>query len=158
MKKSVIFIIIVTFILSIFAISFYGGAVRDDHFKEYYDYVLFTDVESIELPDMDPIKIQTINFKPDQDDNAIFLHVDAAPQKYDSEGKACDAFEFIITDGNGKFHDEATGQDYDYAVIERNLLRFNCACSVTVMVRATDGSGHSDYCTFICIEGINDTE
>ena len=62
MKKSVIFIIIVTFILSIFAISFYGGAVRDDQFKEYYDHVLFTDVESIEIPDMDPIKIQTIEF------------------------------------------------------------------------------------------------
>lgn len=157
MKKSVIFIIIVTFILSIFAISFYGGAVRDDQFKEYYDHVLFTDVESIEIPDLDPIKMQIIEFKPDQDDNAVFLHIDAAPQKYDSEGRACDAYEFIITDGNGKFYDEATKKEYDYAVIERNLLRFNCACSVRVMVRATDGSGHSDYCTFSCLESTDKT-
>ncbi len=163
MKKSSIFILLVTFIASIFMISFYGAKIRNDQFKRYFDDVKILYFEQMkEDGSLEKIEIQeeqvgkkTLRFADinlNQHDGLAQLYIKytVSPEDVtDSEG-----YEFVIVSGNKTFDVEEHGETitYNYVDINKNEMTFRHECSIRLCLQTTDGSGIKDYVQIICSE------
>lgn len=143
MKKSSIFILILTFLLSIFLISFYGLQVRDEHMKRYFTKAEFTNTEVMEFGGQQ-YKYLVHQFDPENAPSVLYLEYIVTPEDVtESEG-----YEFVIVGGNATFIDG--GEEYPYAEINKDRVTFYHECDITVMLRTTDGSGLSDQVIIYC--------
>ena len=148
MKKSSLFIAIVSFLLSIFLVSMLGGAIKDDQFKIYFSEVEILSYDIIlEGEGGSKYKFKGVDFDESSGETKFAIDYRIAPE----EATNSTAYEFAIVDGNEKF-DIGDGQHTmkDCATIEKNILTFYHPVSIKVMLRTTDGSALSDFCTFIC--------
>ena len=73
MKKSSIFILVITFIVSIFVISFFGLQVRDEHMKRYFTRAEFINTEVIDMPDGS--KIKYVNVTINEEDGMGYFYI-----------------------------------------------------------------------------------
>lgn len=150
MKKSSIFILVVTFLLSIFLVSFYGLQIRDEHMKRYFTKAEILDAQVIEF-EGEKLKYIIYDFDKQKAPSSLYIEYSVTPEDVtDSEG-----YEFIITSGNGTFIEDEI--EYPFAEITKNRVTFYKACDITVMLRTTDGSGLSDSVIIFCND-ITDVE
>lgn len=155
MKKSSIFVLIVTFIISIFLINFYGLSVRTDHMKSYIKNVsmdsltLINTGESIEFKTAGKIKYARVNFALAEEGSLSFF----IEHTIDPETAESDTYEFVILSGNEEFEviEDEEVRTYYYAELAKNKLVINHVCSLVIELRALDGSGRSDKVTIICM-------
>ena len=158
MKKSSIFVIIVAFILSIFMISFYGLAVRTDHFTTYIRNVEITHCTVIN--DGSRLDYQWVGKEENRrkvarldyaigEGGSIGLYLE---HTVEPETIKSDQYEFEIVDGNETFVviENEEPVEYYYAELIRNKLTINHPCSIKIVLRALDGSGKEDSLTIIC--------
>ena len=143
MKKSSVFILLLTFLLSIFLISFFGLQVRDEHMKRYFSKAEFINTEVMEFSGKQ-YKYLIHEFDPEHAPSVMYLEYVVEPADVtDSDG-----YEFIIVGGNGTFIDNE--EEYPYAEINKDRVTFYHECDITVMLRTTDGSGLSDQVIIYC--------
>lgn len=149
MKKSSIFILVITFIVSIFVISFFGLQVRDEHMKRYFTRAEFINTEVIDMPDGS--KIKYVNVTINEEDGMGYFYITygqyyiVAPE----DSTDSDGYEFIITSEVPTFTD-SQGKEQAYAEIYKEKVTFYHECAVNVMLRTTDGSGLSDTLLIVC--------
>ena len=148
MKKSSLFVAIVGFLVSVFLISLFGGAVRDDQFKIYFENVSILTYDIILKGEGGTEhKFKEVIFDEDLGETKIAIDYEIKPESATNTS----AYEFIIADGNEQFDiGDASHTMMDCATIEKNILTFYHPVSIKVMLRTTDGSALSDFCTFIC--------
>lgn len=161
MKKSSIFILLVTFIVSIFMISFYGGSIRNDQFKRYFD-----DAEILYFEQMkEDGTLQKIDIREESIGKKTLRYSVIELNQYDGIAQVyikysvtpedvtdSDGYEFVITSGNGTFDVVEHGETitYNYVDINKNEMTFRHECSIRLCLRTTDGSGIARYVTIIC--------
>ena len=146
MKKTSIFVIFVSFILSIFLISFYGLAIVDDHMKAYISSVeiLSYDVSIYEKTNQ---KIKNVSL--DEETGIAQIYIDYSVKSNNHEDASLyDYCEFTILSGNGEF--ELDNITYPYAEINKSRLTFYHQTAIKVMLSTTDGSNKTDFCLFVC--------
>ena len=148
MKKTSIFIILVTFLASIFLVSFFGAQVIDEQFKSYIRNVEITTFTAKKPSSGEKYYILTYE---EGGDNFVSIDYEVT---FSREGVSEEGLiEFAIISGNSTF--EQDGETYDKAVLQGrgNVLYFNAPCAVTVEIRSSskDGSGCSDRCQYICM-------
>lgn len=148
MKKTSIFLLLVTFLASIFLVSFFGAKVIDEQFKNY--------IRSVEILTYTGIKPSSgekyylTEFK-ENEENYVTIDYNVT---FSREGVSeAGLIEFVILGEMKTFVIEETGEEKPYAeFISQSVLMFNHPCVATVRLRTTndDGSGHYDDCQFIC--------
>lgn len=147
MKKSILFVSIIMFLVSVFLISSFGGAIRDDQFKNYFTNVEILTYEE-DTYEQIGIKIYRVMFDAEAGETKVSIDYKVNPV----DATDSSAYAFSIVDGNEQFDigdDEHTMKDC--ATLEKNILAFYHPVSVRVMLKTTDGSDLSDFCTFICV-------
>ena len=143
MKKSSVFILFLTFLLSIFLISFFGLQVRDEQMKRYFTRCEFVNTQVMEFGGKE-VKYLVHEFDPENAPSLMYLDYVVEPEdSTDSEG-----YEFVIVGGNGTFIEDEV--EYPYAEINKDRVTFYHECDITVMLRTTDGSGLSDQVIIYC--------
>lgn len=150
MKKSSLFIAIVSFLLSVLLVSMLGGAIKDDQFKVYISEVEILTYDIVfEGEGGSKTKFKEVDFDEASGETKIAIDYRIAPEE---DATNSNAYEFAIVDGNEQFD---IGDGYhtmkDCATLEKNILTFYHPVSIKVMLRTTDGSALSDFCTFICM-------
>ena len=146
MKKSSVFILLLSFILSIFIISFFGLQVRDEHMKRYFTKVEFINVEVI--PDTD---IKIIDIELNEDDGIGYFYITYGEYYHvvPEDATDSDGYEFVIISDVPTYEDEH-GNELPLVEIHANKVMFYGECAVTVMLRTTDGSSLSDTLLIVC--------
>ena len=147
MKKSSTFILILSFLLSIFMVSIFGLEIRDEHMKRYFKKVEIINTEVIESPDMG-IKEKLIYLQITPDDLPYSHYIDYVVLPEDVTDS--DGYEFVITGGLYGDVVEYGGEEHEYAEMTKNRVDFYHECDITVMLRTTDGSGKQDSVIIIC--------
>ena len=150
MKKTSIFILLVTFLSSIFLVSFFGIKVVDDQFKSYIQ-----SVEILTYSGRKPSsgeKFYIYEFDESKDRNYIVIDYKVVFER--EEVSEAGLIEFEIISGNKTFKPEGSDEEIPYAEFygQGNVLSFNHECAVTVRLKTTakDGRGCYDDCQFIC--------
>lgn len=166
MKKSVIFLILVAFVMSIFLLSSYGTAAESSQLKTYFSSV------SILTYDFGPedgmsTKILYVDYIVVDSDPYIYLDYTTTPNQEDVSES--DAVEFVFP-ANFKEDEsvdiESMSQEEYEAYVEekntfyangvkkaylyKNTVTFFGECVVNVMLRTTDGSTLYDQVMIIC--------
>ena len=149
MKKSIIFIILVTFVVSIFILSSFGTSSDTSQLKHYFQSV---EIINVEVIDIGTKKIKYVEVDFDEEFGETYYYIDYVINPDSTEVTEQDAFEFVITSDVPTF-------DYDdgheiiqkpCATIYKNVVTFYAECSVSVTLQTTDGSRLSDSVTIIC--------
>ncbi len=140
MKKSVIFIISVIYLLSIFIVTLFGMKIKVDQFEIYMSDLQITNYDKI---DKKGNKVTTVYM----DENvgvATFL----VEYEYKPENASYpDKIKFLLRN-NIKIVD---GQEVNIATItDYGMVAFTRVGTVTVKVYAADGSNKEDYISISC--------
>lgn len=148
MKKTSIFVVLITFLASIFLISFFGAKVIDEQFKAYVASVEITTFTGKKPSTGEKYYIFTFD---EEAENFVSIDYEV---KFTREGVSEEGLiEFAIISGNSTFEEE--GETYDAVTLigRGNVLLFNRPAAVTVELRssAKDGRGCRDICQFICM-------
>ena len=171
MKKSSVFVMIIMFIVSFFAITFFGLAPKDDQFRiRFTDAKItgFQDAESGEQIDYQEIqtgksvKKILVTYFP-QEKGILELYIKYVLTPDPSEVTTADAFEFTIDErGNGEFVGD-DGNTYPYAMIaeeagigdlkiRKHAVKIYHTCKINLRMRTIDGSAHEDLVTLSILE------
>lgn len=147
MKKTSIFVVLITFLASIFLISFFGAKVIDEQFKTYVASLEITTFTGKKPSTGEKYYIFTFD---EEADNYVSIdyEVEFTRKGVSEEG----LIEFAIISGNSTFEED--GETYDAVTFYgQNVLVFYKPATVTVELRssAKDGRGIRDVCQYICM-------
>lgn len=166
MKKSVIFLILVAFVMSIFILSSYGTAAETSQLKKY-----FTDVTILTYDfgpeDGQEIKLLYLDYVVEDSQPYVYLDYSTTPNQEDVTES--DSVEFVFpanfTESETVDIDSMSEEERkDYieekntfyvkgvkkAYIYKNTVTFYGECAVMVMLRTKDGSSLYDQVMIIC--------
>ena len=149
MKKSAIFIILVTFVVSIFILSSFGTSSDSSQLKHYFETV---EIINVEVIDLGSTKIKYVDIDFDVENGETYYYIDYVINPDPEEVTEQDGFEFVITSEIPTFeYDTGSGIiQKESATIYKNVVTFYAECSVSVTLQTTDGSRLSDSVTIIC--------
>lgn len=137
MKKSSLLILIITFILSIFVLTFHGGAVNDDQMKTYFKKVEILDCKVIKSPEGDITKLLYVDFDTTENIGYVYINYRIEPE----DATESTAYEFKAVEG-----------DLDLVTINGNRVEFSAPGAVIVYLITKDNSNLSDSCWIVCRE------
>jgi len=137
MKKSSVLILIVTFILSIFLITFYGGASSDEHMKVYFNTVEILDYRPLPNGDGTYTKLIMVDFDTTESVGYTYINYRISPE----DATESTAYKFKAVDG-----------DVDLVTINGNRVEFSAPGSAIIWLMTTDNSNLHDSCLVICRE------
>lgn len=171
MKKSSVFVMIIVFIVSFFAISFLGLAPRDDQFRiRFTDCKItgFQDAETGEMVEYEEIqsgkktkKLLVTYFSQEKGILELYIKYELTPKP--EEVTTGDAFEFTLDD---RAKQEFVGDDgitYPYAMIaeeagvgdfkiRKPAVKIYHPCRLTLRMRTIDGNPSEDTVTITVLE------
>ncbi len=148
MKKTSIFIILITFVLSIFLISFYGLAIRDEHMKVYVNKAEILTCDNLQKAREEGAeKRKRLQFDEETGVTQIYIEVNIEP-KVTTETNCYELVFFsntTETDGNNQFnYVTVDGEKQLLAEMLNGSLTFYRPGSVKIRLHTTDGSEISD--------------
>ena len=171
MKKSSLFVMLVLFIVSFFGITFFGLSVRDNQFRIRFDdakitgFIRADNGEEIDyqviLAGKTQIKLLVLDFP--QEEGMLKLYIKKQLTPDPSNVTDAEAFEFTIDErGNDEYVDE-NGNTRRPAVISEqpkigeltirtHAIEFYKPCKITLRLRTTDGSSHTDVCRITLLD------
>lgn len=142
MKKSVIFMITVIYLMSIFIVTLFGMKIRVDQFVIYMSDLQITNYDKI---DKKGNKVAYIYIDDYEEYSTFQVKYEYKPENISYPDK----IKFLIRD-NVKV---LNGEEITIATItEFGKVAFTRNGSVQVKVYATDGSGKTDYITITCLK------
>ena len=148
MKKSSIFILLVSFFLSIFLISFFGLAVSDEHMKRYFTKAEFINTEVAEFGGN---KLKYINIEINSEDGLGYFYITYGEyyQVLPEDSTDSNGYEFVIISDIPTYIDD-NGDEQPTIEIYKEKITFYTEGSATVMLRTTDGSDLHDTLLIVC--------
>lgn len=143
MKKTSIFLIIISFILSVLLVTSFGGAISDEQFKIRLRVAEFTTFDYTIGEEGKGQKIKMLEFS-DSDLEVGYMMFTLGAHFEPEATSEKDPYSYSITDGNGEF----LGNDnemHPYAILQKSTLIIYHECVLRVMLKTIDGSAITDY-------------
>lgn len=143
MRKSVLFLIGIVFIVSIVVVTFFGMKISFDQFKIYINEIEITNFDR----EIRGNKYKTVYFNETEGFTTIFIEYKIGPV----DASDPDAISFTLS--NHTYEDENGETQYYAEISSSGELVFYKPKAVTVTVTATDGSGEFDTMLVTCKQG-----
>ncbi len=144
MKKSSLFLIIIVYIVSIVAITFFGQSIEMDQYKVYMTDI-WIDNESEVVEGSDNIRNINISFNDAEGYGYIILHYQYLPE----DATDGDAVKWSLYGDTGILAD--TGEEVTIATIDaKGEVDFQRRGMVTAYLTTTDGSNLVDSVRITC--------
>ena len=140
MKKSVIFLIAVLYLISIVVVSFFGLQISVDQFQVYMTSLSITSYDQLVYQN----KYLTINFNDSEGYASVVIEYDYAP----SNASYPDGVTFSLS--NNTYTDEQGNTGYYAQVSQAGEVVFFSRRAVRLTITTTDGSKLSDSVTIVC--------
>ncbi|MCD8204545.1 MAG: hypothetical protein LUC16_01790 [Coprobacillus sp.] len=149
MKKSSLFLIIVLYLVSIVAITFFGQAITMDQFKVYMDAIWITnDYETVVFPNGEELRYIWIPFNETGEGYTTYqIYYKYSPEDASEPGSV----KFYLT--GDTYTDPETEEVTVYAQINAyGEILFWRPATITVYVTTADGSQLSDWVSITCYD------
>lgn len=144
MKKSVIFIISVLYLLSIFIVTMFGMKIKVDQFEIYMSDLQITNYDKINKKGN---KTKTLYLENGQESVSFFIDYEYKPENASYPEK----IRFSLSGQHKIFAGENNDEPIEIAIVdEKGWVVFVHIGEVTAKVYATDGSGKSDTIIISC--------
>ncbi|MCD8209708.1 MAG: hypothetical protein LUC31_02700 [Coprobacillus sp.] len=144
MKKSSLFLIVIIYIVSIVAITFFGQSIEMDQYKVYMSDIWISNESEI-VSGSDNIRNINITFNDDEGWGGIILHYEFLPE----DATDSDAVKWSLYGNTGILAD--TGEEVVIADIDgKGEVVFHRRGMVTAYVTTTDGSNLVDSVRITC--------
>lgn len=140
MKKSVIFLIAVLYLISIVVVSFFGLQISVDQFQVYMTSLSITSYDQL----VNQNKYLTINFNDSEGYASVVIEYDYAP----SNASYPDGVSFSLI--NNTYTNEEGKTVYYAQVSVTGEVVFYSRRTVRLTITSTDGSKLSDSVTIVC--------
>lgn len=137
MKKTIIFLLIAIYAISIVVVTFFGMSIRMDQFKIYMDKIEITTYDTIRR---DGIKQKNVVFDEtflSEGYVSLFIDYITGPENASNPEKV----EFVLV---GDTYEEDGETKYYAKIYPTGELVLYKPCNITVTVRTADGSELSD--------------
>lgn len=154
MRKTSIFVILISFLISVFLITFYGLTIRDEHMKVYITHAEILTCDNLEQARKEgKDKRKRLTFDEESGSTQIFIDLEIEPSAT-TESSAYE-LKFVTneTEEHGKSYINyiyVEGEREPLAELLNTSLTFYRPGTVKIQLHTTDGSEISDFCTFIC--------
>ena len=154
MRKTSIFIVLISFLISIFLITFYGLTVRDEHMKVYVTNAEILTCDNLEQARKEGVeKRKRLSFDEETGSTQIFIDLNIEP----SATTESNAFELNFVTNETKQVGKSyinyiyvDGEKQPLAELLNSSLTFYRRGAVKIRLHTTDGSEIQDFCTFVC--------
>ena len=140
MRKSVIFVIAIIYIVSMAIVTFFGLRTRVDQFRVYFASISITNYDTM----IGKNKYKTIKFDETEGYSSVFISYKYSPENVSYP----DAVKFSLT--NNTYTDEHGNVTVYAEVTQFGEIVFYKKAAVTVWVEAKDGSAIKDSMLVIC--------
>ena len=140
MKKSVLFLILVIYLVSIVVVTFFGMKARMDQFQIYMNDIEITSYDQKVGND----KYLTVQFNETEGYASLFIEYKYAPDSASFPEK----IKFTLS--NNTYIDDDGNTQYYATISQMGELTFFKRKAVKVTLTTTDGSKISDSVTVIC--------
>lgn len=140
MRKSVLFLIGIVFVISIVVVTFFGMKISFDQFKIYINEIEITNYDR----EIRGNKYKTVYYNQTEGYTTLFIEYKIGPENASDP----DAISFTLT--NNTYEDENGETQYYAEISSSGELVFYKPKAVTVTITATDGSGKSDTMVVTC--------
>ena len=141
MRKSVLFLIGIIFIVSVVVVTFFGMKVTVDQFKVYINKVEITTYDRI-IRDR---KYKTVELDETEGYTSLFIEYNLGPDN------ATELDGIVFTISGNTYIDENGEEQISAEISPTGELVFYRAARVTVTIRTTDGSEISDSVLVSCV-------
>lgn len=150
MKKSVIFIISVIYLLSIFIVTLFGMKIKVDQFVVYMSDLQITNYDKINKKGN---KVKTLYLESGQEAISFFIEYEYQPENISYPEKV----KFSLSGQVQIFANESgEPEEIEIATVDaKGWVVFTHIGEVTAKVYATDGSGKSDTMILSCLKKIS---
>ncbi len=140
MKKSVLFLILVIYLISIVVVTFFGMKARMDQFQIYMNRIEITSFDQKVGND----KYLIVKYDETEGYTSVFIEYEYGP----TEATFPEKIKFTLS--NNTYVDEDGNTQYYATISQMGELTFFKKKAVKVTLTTTDGSKLSDTVTVIC--------